>query len=465
MNYIFTLFLLFFGPTALFAGLGFESNHNKQIMLLRSFDIDPNYIHDEKLNEMILSKKKPKAYKHYYHAMQRARLYIPTIKKILHDENVPAEFIYLAMAESSFTTKALSKKKAAGIWQFMPATGKQYGLHIDDYLDERRDPIKSTEAAVKYLSSLHGRFGKWYLAAMAYNCGEGCVLNAVSKAGGKDDVFTLLDEKKKYLPAETRRYIRKIVAYGFMGIDENDMISTDYSYLLNRASLNSIATINLPKGEKISRVAKMLDIDEEEMRRLNRHLTYDFVPPFSKKCNVYIPYNKLTRFNQEYEPCDLKKIYLVHIVKSGESLSRIGAKYHVPYRVIKEFNELKSNYLRVRQKLIIPTTPALLNKHKFSFARNSYIVRPGDTLLAIAKRYKTSVKKIKSMNNKKSSVIRVSEKLVVPPLPVSKKAYVVKAGDNLSAIARRYKVSIKTLKARNNKQSDVIRVGEKLRVY
>lgn len=464
MNYtIILLFLL--GPTVLFGGLGFESNHNKQIMLLRSFDIDPNYINDEKLNEVIDAKKEPQEYKRYYDAMQRARLYIPTIKTIMHNENVPAEFIYLAMAESSFTTKALSSKKAAGIWQFMPATGKQYGLYIDDYLDERRDPIKSTKAAVKYLNSLYSRFGKWYLAAMAYNCGEGCVMNAIKNAGDRDDIFTLLDEEKRYLPAETRNYIRKIIAYGFMGIDENDMISTDYGYLLNRANLNSIATVTLPKGEKISRVAKLLDIDEEEMRRLNRHLTYDFVPPFSKKCDVYIPYNKLTRFNQEYKPCDLQSIYLVHIVTPGENLSSIGAKYRVPYHIIKEFNELKSNRLRVRQKLIIPTTPALLNKHKFTYAKNSYTVRPGDSLLALSKYYKTTIEDLKTLNNKKGDMIHVGEKLVVPPLPKSNSAYVVKSGDNLVAIARRYNVSVEALKAKNNKKSDVIRIGEKLRVY
>jgi peptidoglycan lytic transglycosylase D len=459
-----SLFLLLL-PNLLFGGLEFESNHNKQIMLLGAFDVEPNYIHDEHLNTMLQSKKSPKAYKHYYNSMQSARLYIPTIKKILYKAEVPPEFIYLAMAESSFTTKALSKKSAAGIWQFMPATGRQYGLHIDDYLDERRDPVKSTEAAARYLSSLHKRFGKWYLAAMAYNCGEGCVLRAIDKADGKDDVFTLLNEDKKYLPKETRNYLRKILSFGLMGIDENDMSSSGYGYLMNRANLNSIATITLPKGEKISRVADILDIDKEEMRKLNRHLTYDFVPPFSKTCDVYIPYNKLNRFNQRYKPCDLKKIYLVHIVKPGENLSRIGSKYRVPYKVIKEFNQLKSNYLRVSQKLIIPTTPALLNKYKFKFAKNSYLVRPGDNLSSIAKRYKTSVKKLKSMNDKKSDVIHVSEKLIVPPLPRSKKAYVVKSGDNLSSIAKRYKVSVQTLKARNNKHSDVIRIGEKLRVY
>ncbi|MDA3946190.1 MAG: LysM peptidoglycan-binding domain-containing protein, partial [Helicobacteraceae bacterium] len=344
-------------------------------------------------------------------------------------------------------------------------TGIQYGLHIDEYLDERRDPVKSTEAAARYLNSLHNRFGKWYLAAMAYNCGEGCVLNAIDEADGRDDAAVLLDEEKKYLPKETRDYVRKILSFGLMGIDENEMINTDYGYLMNRANLNSIATIALPKGEKLSRVADMLGIDEKEMRKLNRHFTYDFVPPFSEHCDVYIPYNKLNRFNQEYKPCDLNKIYLVHIVKSGENLSRIGAKYKVPYRVIKEFNHLTSNYLRTKQKLIIPTTPALLNKYKFKFAANSYVVRPGDTLNGIAKRYKISLSKLKSLNEQEGNIIHVSDKLIVPPLPLNKNAYVVKSGDNLSIIAKRYKVSVQTLKTRNNKDSDVIKIGEKLRVY
>jgi len=460
----FTFFLLLL-PNLLFGGLEFESNHNKQIALFSAFDVDPNYIHDEHFNAMLHAKRSPKSYKHYYNAMQSARLYIPTIKLILYKADVPTEFIYLAMAESSFATKALSHKSAAGIWQFMPATARQYGLHIDDYLDERRDPIKSTEAAARYLSSLHDRFGKWYLAAMAYNCGGGCVLRAIDKADGKDDIFTLLDEDKKYLPKETRDYIRKILSFGLMGIDETDMSSSGYGYLMNRAKHMTIATITLPKGEKITRVADILDIDKKEMQKLNRHLTYDFVPPFSKNCDVYIPYSKLNRFRRDYEPCDLNKIYLVHIVKPGENLSRIGAKYKVPYKIIKEFNQLKSNSLRVSQKLIIPTTPTLINKYKFKFAKNSYVVRSGDNLSSIAKRYKISIKKLKSMNDKKSNVIHVREKLIVPLLPLRKNRYIVKSGDNLSSIAKRYKVSVRTLKARNNKHSDVIRIGEKLRVY
>ena len=458
-----TFFLLLL-PHLLFAGLEYERDHGKQIQLLQAFDVDPNFIHDQNFNKILAQKSAPRAYKHYYNAMQSARLFIPTIKMLLDKADVPPEFIYLAMAESAFTTKALSRKRAAGIWQFMPATGRHYGLQIDDYLDERRDPIKSTQAAARYLNVLHNRFGKWYLAAMAYNCGEGCVQRAINKAED-DDIFTLLDEDEKYLPLETRNYIRKILAYGLMGIDERDLSNNGYSYFMNRASINSIATISLPKGEKISRVAEMLEISPKEMKRLNRHLTYDFVPPFSKKCDIYIPYNKLNNFNQNYKPCDLKKIYLVHVVKSGENLSIIGAKYHVPYKIIKEFNHLSSNNLRIRQKLIIPTTTALLNKHKYHYAKESYVVRPGDTLLAIAKRYKTSVSKLQKMNHKTGTILRVSEKLVVPPLPHSKKPYIVKSGDNLGAIAKRYKVSIKTLKQRNNKSSDVIRVGEKLHVY
>ncbi len=457
-------FLLLFLPHVLFAGLEYERNHGKQIQLLQAFDVDPNYIHDRNFNEILTQKRAPKAHKYYYNAMQSARLFIPTIKMILDKADVPPEFIYLAMAESAFTTKALSKKRAAGIWQFMPATGRHYGLHIDDYLDERRDPIKSTQAAARYLNVLHNRFGKWYLAAMAYNCGEGCVQRAIDKAED-DDIFTLLDEQEKYLPLETRNYIRKILAYGLMGIDEEELSNSGHSYFMNRASINAIATISLPKGEKISRVAKMLDISDKEMKRLNRHLTYDFVPPFSKKCDIYIPYNKLNSFNQHYKPCDLQKIYLVHVVKSGENLSRIGAKYHVPYKIIKEFNHLSSNTLRIRQKLIIPTTTALLNKHKYHYAKEHYIVRPGDTLLAIAKRYKTSVSKLKKMNHKKGSMLRVSEKLIVPPLPHTKEAYIVKSGDNLGTIAKRFKVSVKTLKQRNNKRTDVIHVGERLHVY
>jgi membrane-bound lytic murein transglycosylase D len=452
-------FLLLFFPAVLFSGLTFESNYQKEVKLLRSFDIDPSFLNDQRLIRIVEDIRSAYKNRHFFRAMEDAYLYIPMIKSILTDSEVPAEFLFLAMAESNFATHAYSNKKASGLWQFMSSTGRLYGLHIDEYTDERRDPVKSTHAAVKYLSALHKRFGKWYLAALAYNCGEGRVQRAINRAG-TDDLFVLLDEKKKYVPAESRRYIRKIVALTLLGSDESFLIESEYAYLLNRANAYSIATVTLPQGERLSRVAELLEMPKTDLKKLNRHLKYDFVPPYGKGCEIYIPYVKLSEFKQKYKPCDLQQIYMVHTVKSGDTLSAIGHRYGVRYTVIKDFNNLKSTRLSLKQKLIIPVTKGTKITKSETF--HVYKVRSGDTLEGIAKRYRLSVKELKRANRLKNDIIRIGQQLKVGS---QTKDYTVKRGDTLRSIARLHELSVAELKQKNNLTGDIIRIGERLSVY
>jgi len=345
---MFKYLLTIFFPMLLLANLTYVSNYNKELALLESFDIEPSFLYDPVMNDMRLKNNTTIKNRLFFKTMKEAYLFIPAIKNILTKYEIPQEFLYLAMAESNFSTRAYSKKRAAGLWQFMPMTGKHYKLHIDEYVDERRDLIKSTEAAAKYLSSLHERFGKWYLAAIAYNCGGGRLNSAIKKAG-TDDLKVLLDFKKKYIPRESRFYIRKIVALALIGTDEQFLLASEYGYLLNRANAYPIATVKLPSGESLRRVAKLIDIPLKDLQKLNRHLKYDFVPPYSKKYDVYIPYIKLSEFKQKYYAEPMKNIYKVHVVTSGDNLSYIGKKYGVSYKVIKDFNKLKSNRLKLKQ--------------------------------------------------------------------------------------------------------------------
>ncbi len=399
------LFILFF-PLSLFANLTYESNYNKELALLDSFDIEPSFLYDPVMNKM---KRRTLAQdKHFFRAMSDAYLFIPAIKNTLSEYDVPQEFLYLAMAESNFHTKAYSKKRAAGLWQFMPRTAKRYNLKIDEYVDERRDLIKSTEAAAKYLSALHKRFGKWYLAAIAYNCGGGRLSRAIKKAG-TDDLAVLLDPKKRYIPHESRNYIRKIVALALIGSDEQYLLHNEYEYLLNRANAYSISTVKLSSGESLARISKLIHIPLKDLKKLNRHLKYDFVPPYSRGYSVYIPYIKLAEFKQKYTKEPAKNIYKVHIVMRGDNLSYIGKKYGVSYRVIKDFNHLKTNRLKPKQRLIIPIFRKSAIK-KIS-SKNYYMVRKGDSLESIAKAHKISVRNIRLQNHIRGSLIRVGERL------------------------------------------------------
>ena len=388
-KYLITLFF----PLFLYASLTDETNYNKELELLNSFDIEPSFLYDPVMNTM--KQKILKRDKHFFQAMNDAYLFIPAIKSTLTKYDVPQEFLYLAMAESNFRTKAYSNKRATGLWQFMPRTAKLYNLKIDEYVDERRDLIKSTEAAAKYLSSLHKRFGKWYLASIAYNCGGGRLNRAIKKAQ-TDELSVLLDPKKKYIPRESRLYIRKIIALALIGSDEKYLLSNEYEYLLNRANAYSLATVKLSGGESLKRISQLVHIPLKDLKKLNRHLKYDFVPPYAKEYSVYIPYIKLAEFKKKYHKAPIEKIYKIHIVRRGDNLSRIGKRYGVSYKVIRDFNHLKSNRLSLRQKLIIPISKK--SKRKKIISTNYYMVKRGDSLESIARKYKISVKNLKAQN-------------------------------------------------------------------
>jgi len=398
--------LILFFPVVLLANLTYDRNTNKELKLLNSFDIEASFLYDSVMNEM--KAKTLERDKHFFRAMDEAYLFIPAIKNILSKYDIPQEFLYLAMAESNFRTKAYSKKRAAGLWQFMPGTAKLYDLKIDEYVDERRDLIKSTEAAAKYISALHKRFGKWYLAAIAYNCGEGRLRRAIKKAN-TDELSVLIDPKKKYVPPESRNYIRKIIALALIGSDEQYLLHSEYEYLLNRANAYSISTIKLSGGESLERISKLIGIPLEDLQKLNRHLKYDFVPPYAKQYNVYIPYIKLSEFKQKYKQEPVKNIYKIHIVKHGDNLSYIGKKYGVSYKVIKDFNHLSTNRLKLKQKLIIPIPKK--SKDKKISSKHYYLVKRGDSLESIAKAHRISIHNIRTQNHMHGSLIKVGERL------------------------------------------------------
>jgi len=401
----FLLFILI--PFVLFANLNYTFNHNKEIKLLDSFDIDASFLYDKTLNELRSHNSAIYKSKHFFNAMDDAYIYIPSVKKILAEYNIPPEFLYLAMTESNFSNKAYSKKQASGLWQFMPRTAKSFGLQIDEYVDERRDPIKSTQAAAKYLSKLHKRFGKWYLAAIAYNCG-GARLSKGIKRAQTDDLSVLLNPKEGYIPKESRRYIRKIIALALIGYDDKFLLESEYGHILNRASAYSMSTILLSGGESLKRVSKIINLPLKKLKRLNSHLKYDFIPPYEKNYEVYIPYIKLSEFKQNYTRDATKNIYKVHIVKRGDNLSYIGKKYGVPYKIIMDFNNMKSSKLKLKQKIIVPIDVRFkVNKEPY------YLVKEGDTLGSISIAYRVSISNIKKQNHLSSSLIKTGDRLKI----------------------------------------------------
>ena len=284
--------------------------------------------------------------------------FIPILRKMLFDANIPQEFLFLAMAESEFKVQALSSKKAAGIWQLMPATAKELGLVIDDYLDERQDPIKSTQAAIKYLQYLYNATGKWYLAAMAYNCGLGRLNRAIQESGS-DSIEILLDEEKQYLPLETRNYLRKIMSMSLAFSNAYELKQANKEYMLNRGAGDSLVTVYVKAGNSLANIAKGANMSLESLRGYNRHFKYDFIPLGKKEYEVYIPYDKLSYFRQNFTDSISHSYFIIYRVKKGDTLSSIARKHNIKVAQIKEINALKSNLLSINQRL---TLPVLMNK-------------------------------------------------------------------------------------------------------
>jgi membrane-bound lytic murein transglycosylase D len=389
--------------TSGFSYLITENNYTQQQQVIKSLDIDTSFLRDPILFSM---KDDVNLYRtrHFLGILERGYQFVPILRQMIAEAGIPDAFLYLAMAESNFSARAYSSARAVGLWQFMPYTGRKFGLRIDTYVDERRDPIKSTQAAISFLEYLYEDFGKWYLAAMAYNCGEGRVRQAISRAG-TDDLSVLLDPAKKYVPRETRNYIRKILTMAHLSSNADFIIGHDSDYLLNQGSSATFAPVVVPGGTTLESVAKSINLPLKVVREYNIHLNYFFTPPNVKEYVIYIPYDKKSVFAQHFTPTKNSETFYVHVVERGDSLYAIGKQYGISYKVIKDFNNLSSNTLRINQKLIVPVARP---------TKRHYVVQSGDTLGRISERFNVSLNDLMRVNNMETTIIHPGGKIVLP---------------------------------------------------
>jgi membrane-bound lytic murein transglycosylase D len=290
----------------------------------------------------------------------------------------------------------------------MPYTGKRFGLRIDGYVDERRDPVKSTEAAIKYLKYLHSMFDKWYLAALAYNSGEGRVQRAIKRAGS-DELMVLIDEDKKYLPRETRRYIKKIVHLALLAQNKELMLQSNFDYMLNRGQAYSLAEVKVPGGESLDRVSRIIKVSKSQLYMYNPHLRHGITPIDSKEYSVYIPYMNLADFKAAYNSKDMNSFYAMHRVKRGDTLGAIAERYGVKLSMLQDFNDLRGHIIHPGQQLIVPVAKENYNR----IYQRVYQVRRGDTLSKIARKFDLSIAQLKKMNDITGSTIYLGDRIVV----------------------------------------------------
>src|SRR5690606_2804583 len=207
--------------------------------------------------------------------LERSGMYGDLIRGKLRARGLPEDLLYLAMMESGLSPWAVSRVSAVGVWQFMGPTALQYGLRVDEYVDERRDPLRATDAALDYLEWLHARFGSWYLAAAAYNAGPGRVQQVLrSHAGGRTGDEDLYWEVLDHLPPETRDYVPRIVAATILANDADG-----YGFAASAAAPYRFDRVFVPGGTYLARVAGALSVDPQVLRNLNPHLTRGMTPP------------------------------------------------------------------------------------------------------------------------------------------------------------------------------------------
>jgi membrane-bound lytic murein transglycosylase D len=348
--------------------------------------------------------------------LKRAGAYEGMIRRKLREADLPEDLLYLAMIESGMNPAAYSRAHAVGMWQFIRGTGKLYDLRIDYWMDERRDPIASTDAAIRHLSDLYDEFGSWYLAAAAYNAGAGRVNRGIRRTGSTD-FWDLADAR--VLRSETRNYVPKLVAaaliarnperYGFSDIEPDPPLEFD--------------VVQVPDATSFDVLADAAGTTEDEIRHLNPQYPRRVTPP-DQAAEVRVPKGRAEAFTVAYAkvPADRRVTWLEHVVTRGQTLSHIASRYGVSVTAIRAANAwVNPRRLQIGQRLIIPRAGGTRVASATTAAPRptppdgplTVTVRRGDTLWAIARRYGVSTGDLMALNELRNSTIRPGDRITV----------------------------------------------------
>jgi len=282
--------------------------------------------------------------------LARSEKYIPFMRNLLKEHGLPEDLVYLALIESGFDPYAYSRSKAVGLWQFIYFTGKRYGLKVNWWVDERRDPEKSTIAAAKYLKDLYEMFECWYLAAAGYNAGEYKIVRAI-KRYQTDDFWKLT--KHQYLKRETKNYVPLMIAAALVAKDPEKYGFTDVEY---QEPLR-YEKVMVPELTALSLIAKACETSLEEIKDLNPELRREVTPPNESEYEIKIPFGKKDLFQENFEALQpLEKFqFKTHLVRKGETLKGIAKLYRVDLEPLLEINHLnKTSRISKGMTLFIP---------------------------------------------------------------------------------------------------------------
>ncbi|MEK7774918.1 MAG: LysM peptidoglycan-binding domain-containing protein [Candidatus Zixiibacteriota bacterium] len=350
----------------------------------------------------------------YTRFLTRSKRYTPMMKQVLKQYGLPEDLVYLCMVESGFNPHAYSWARAMGLWQFMAATGRMYGLNRNWWMDERKDPIKATHAAARYLRDLYNEFGDWELAMAAYNGGPGRVRRTMKSMRTED--FWKLKLKK-----QTMDYVPLIMAAAIIAKNPEK-----YGFRIDEYEAEILwDEVMIDKPIELSAIAKSLDCTVEEIQTLNPELLRKYTPPNIKDYVLKVPRGQREKFLAVYDelPSPAEATWARHTVKKGETVGSIASRYGVSQYAILEANNLKkSTKIRAGRELIVPVpndkefaSQTDRSNREYASKGNLYTVRNGDNLWNIAQGFKTSVDALRRINYMEASArIYVGQKLKIP---------------------------------------------------
>ncbi len=459
----------------------------------------------------------------------RADTYFPMVEQIFREEGVPDELKYLAFVESGLNPRAQSWAKAVGMWQFIAATGGSYGLEIDAWVDERMDPEKATRAAARHLKDLYEMYNHdWQVALAGYNCSPRCIKRAIRQAGGTSTYQPSYWDLYPYLPRETRGYVPQFIAFALIFSNPETFGLTDApqgpQYAYHHVPVRGMLSLD--------DVAEMAGVDAATIKALNPELRRASLPPSRDGYRLRLPLGTYERFAAAFEnlPETTTQPVGEHVVRRGDTLNKIAARYGTSVTDLKQANGMRGTTIHAGQRLVVPVPdytgeialgdaqpvtvqygtrtirpiepldPARLatasNGHSASETpvvkasdtgtrtppktsapettpgetRVVYKVRRGDTLGKIAAKYGVSVREVQGWNNLRGTTIKSGQRLTLytsgqASSQPERVVYKVRRGDNLTEIARKYGVSVSSIRSWNSLRSSTIRVGQKLTVY
>lgn len=353
---------------------------------------------------------------HFEVYLTRMGRYEDFIRSQLRGRGMPEDLVYLALVESGFSPRAYSRAHAVGIWQFIAGTATRYDLEVSTFVDERRDPVKATEAALKHLEELYDRFGSWYLAAAAYNGGANRVERVLrQRAGGQRGDDAIFWRIAQFLPRETREYVPKILAAAILAKDPERYGFTD----VVPEEPESSETVTIPDATDLAVIAEAAGVPQEDVEALNPQFLRGYTPP-GRDAEVRVPKGSATTFAVAYEriaPEDRVR-FVEHFVDRGETLSHIARRYRTSLAELQGANDLRNPHrLAVNQRLVIPRRAsersAPLGDNGAADGTVVYRVLPGDTLWSIGRQHGVTARQLQQWNNLSGSTIHPGDEVRV----------------------------------------------------